>query len=356
MCVCPTMSVGLAGQLVNRGGKYLMSAAMAPPNLCISRSWRVRRVATSSFVLHDDREREDLKHTIILSQNGRHIQELPVIVRKAKLSPVFLEEEADRPDSYTNDKCPAFDFPDEQDLTELQNILKGCRTIKHLLDLVWGVPANELTPVVSVEILRKLIELENNQHYRRKTPPSNGTEEKDRNNSRDAVVCSLLETIIVCDDPKLILEALKIITRDMTRAATRSNNTWVGYYRTQLSHEALIMATDSKFTISQLCEVAHAFSYIYKDDSELTDMLWVGFEAKSGDIQVSNIVDVFRVLPYFQKSRRVVMSYAETAFLEVCWSLSGSQIAEILASLQICKEVSVLNFLKEIWFRITCCF
>lgn len=332
--------MGLAVQLVNRGGKYLFGAATVPPNLCVCRSWRVRvrRVATSTRALHDDRGKDELKHTIILSQNGRHIQELPVIVRRAKMTPALWEDEADPADSYTNDKPPFIDFSDEQDLTDLHNVLKDCRSLKHLLDLVWGVPANELTPIVSVEILRKLIELENNQHYRRKTPPNGGTEERDRNNSRDAVVCSLLETIVPCDDPKLILEALKIITRDMTRAASRNNNTWVGYYRSQLSHEALVMATDSRFSIPQLCEVVHAFSYIYRDDSELTDMLWVGFEAKAGEIDATNITEVFRVLQYFRKSRKVVMADAENAFLQVSCNLSGSAIAEIMASLQICKQ------------------
>lgn len=344
--------MGLAGQLANRGGKYLMSAVLVPPNLCVCRggsgsaSGRVwaRRVATSGPALHDgrergrDRDRDDLKHTLILSQNGRHIQELPVIVRKAKLTAALWEEDSD-PTRYTDDKPPVLHFPpDEEELAELHGILKSCRTLKHLLDLIWDVPAEELTPVVSVEMLRKLIELENNQHYRRKTPPGNGVEERERNSQRDAVVCSLLETIVACGDPRLILESLKIITRDMTRAATRSNNSWVGFYRARLSHEALILATDTKFSISQLCEIAHAFSYIYKNDSELTDMLWVGFEAKSGEIDASNIVEVFRVLPLFKKSRKVVFVDAETAFLEVCWSLSGSSMAEIMGSLHACKE------------------
>ncbi|KAK3914009.1 FAST kinase domain-containing protein 3, mitochondrial [Frankliniella fusca] len=330
------MSMGLAGQLANRGGKYLFSAAIAPPNLCVCRGWRVRRVATSSLVLHDDRGREELKHTIILSQNGRHIQELPVIVRRAKMS-ALCEDEGSSSEDDRNTVSES--QPDEQDLKELHGVLKSCRTLKHLLELVWDVPANELTPVVSVEILRKLIELENNQHYRRKTPPNGGAEDRDKNSSRDAIVCSLLETVVASNDPKLILESLKIITRDMSRAASRNNNSWVGYYRERLSHEALILATDSKFLISELCEIVHAFSYIYKDDADLIDLLWVGFEAKAGDIDPSNIVEVFRTLPLFKKSRKVVLGHAEIAFLQVCWSLNGAAIAEIMAALQACKEV-----------------
>lgn len=332
--------MGLAGQLANRGSKYLFSAAIAgvPPNLCVSRSWRVRRVTTSALVLHDDKGKEELRHTIILSQNGPNIQELPVIVRKAKLTSALWDE----PSNSETDKSP---FPehqaDEDELTELNAVLKSCRTLKHLLELVLTVPDYELTAAVSVEILRKLIELENNQHYRRKTPPSNGLDDKEKNNLRDVVVCSLLEVIVPCEDPKLIVESLKIITRDMTRAASRNNNSWVGFYRARLSHEALILATDSKFTVTQLCEVVNAFSYIYKDDSELTDMLWVGFEARSGEINDTNIVEVFRVLPLFKKSRKVILAQAETAFLQVCWSLSGAAIAEVMGSLQVCKEVSV---------------
>lgn len=335
------MSMGLAGQLANRGGRYLLGATV-PPNLCVSRSWGLRRVATSSLALHDDRGgKEELRHTIILSQNGRHIQELPVIVRQAKLTPALWGEDVVASDISEDDKNILIDVPpSEEELNQLRDVLKGCRTLKHLLELVWEMPSDEVSPIVFVEMLRKLIELENNHHYRRKNPSNNAYEEKDKDStqSRDAAVCSLLETIIKRGNPKHILESLKIITRDMTRAATRNNNSWVGYYRARLSHEALILATDSKYSIVELCEIVHAFSYIYKEDYELIDMLWVGFEAKAGEIDATNIVDVFRVLPFFRKSRKVVFADVEHSFLQVCWSLSGSAIAEIMATLQTCKE------------------
>lgn len=341
--------MGLAGHLANRGGRYLFGAAVVPPNLCGSRSWRVCRLATSSLALHDDKGgKEELKHTIILSQNGRHIQELPVIVRQAKLTPALWGEDASHSD---DDKSTLVDVPPtEEELDRLRDVLKGCRTLKHLLELIWEMPSNEVSPIVFVEMLRKLIELENNQHYRRKTPPNNGYEDKDKESThtRDAAVCSLLETIVKRGNPRHILESIKIITRDMTRAATRNNNSWVGYYRARLSHEALILATDSRYSITELCEIVHAFSYIYKEDYELIDMLWVGFEAKAGDIDATNIVDVFRTLPFFRKSRKVVFADVEYSFLQVCWSLSGAAIAEIMATLQTCKEV---GFSALYWLR-----
>ncbi|XP_069681423.1 FAST kinase domain-containing protein 3, mitochondrial isoform X1 [Periplaneta americana] len=337
------MSRSIVKQIFYKGGKALLndtsSVSMIWGNLTVSCLSKTDIILKSS-------KKEDLGQTTIILQDGLDMQELPAIVRKVKDVGLvslrnFNSKNGDGSDvgggdsNSSNSKTSLEDSvksngksceANNVETNEIINGLSRCFTAKGVFLLLDTIPDDEVTPLVAIHALRKIIELENNHQYRNALVRSG--EDIPENFTRTAIFNQLIETITSGTDSSIILDALKIVSREMF-----GGNSTV--YRDKLCDEILIRVTDGKFTVVQVCEIMRVLASFMnsKKSGENVDKLWVGLVDKEKEMNEKNIMEVFRILPLLKQSRKVVFSLLERRCGHVWWRLPGDAVAEILSIL-----------------------
>ncbi|XP_063221138.1 FAST kinase domain-containing protein 3, mitochondrial-like [Bacillus rossius redtenbacheri] len=287
-------------------------------------------------------KKDDLSQTTVILQDGVDMQELPAIVRKVKdvglitlrnfnsdsdsrkqpeSSVSFVQGDVNAaPEETDNSKVSQ-----EAEVNEMVEGFKRCYSPKGVYLLLETIPAEEVTPTVAVQAMKKIIELENNKHYR--NPIEKAVEETPENFARTAIFNRLIEIVSSSIDSGIIIEGLKLVSHELVGAKSAE-------YRKRLCDEVLVRATDGKLDIIQLCEAAKIFSSIdCSEKADNTDKLWAGLVERASEIDASNILIVFRILLVLKKSKKVVLNIIEKKMSYVWWRLSGDAVGEILTIL-----------------------
>ncbi|XP_067001528.2 FAST kinase domain-containing protein 3, mitochondrial [Anabrus simplex] len=310
-------------------------------NIPISSTWsncNTGKFISSSSTTSDRKKitrNEELGQTTVMLQDRLDIQELPAIVRKvnninslSKNNSVTSEDNLrDRPDEEIDTfQVKRVKFLSEAEQKEMIEGFNRCNTTKSAFLLLETIPDEEVTPTIAYHALKKIIELENNQHYRNRMVRSG--EELPENFARTAIFSQLIDTIIAGCESNIVLETLKLVSRDMIGGAT-------SLYRDRLCNEILIRVTEGKFSAVQLCEMVKLFSLVKSDkkSTEDIDKLWVGFVDRGKEIDEHNIVTFFRILPLLKNSQKVLYNMLEKRVFDVWWRLPSRTVVEILSIL-----------------------
>lgn len=311
--------------------------------------------------LHSSRAGE-LGQTILIVQDGTDLQELPYVVRRlsAKDASVLLFDgksgktgNSDYSDSggvtgssssneNLNDSSFTLDNDDrivEEELTEIIKGFEKCNSTKELLQLLGTVPSNYVLPNVALRILVKMITLEKEKPFVIHTTKSDGysnvvttnEEKKSSDNfTEKAVSNQLMEIILSNKDCRVLVNTLKLMNED---AAVRK---FLSGYKKDIDNTILLNATENKYSICEICDIIKQYHLL--NDPVTVDKFWFGIAEKSNEIDRTNIMRVFHILPYLKRSRRIILNTLAVRFTLEWWRVTGSDIAEILAIL---KETNV---------------
>ncbi|OXA57020.1 FAST kinase domain-containing protein 3 [Folsomia candida] len=286
----------------------------------------------SVVVRHHSSDRE-LGETSTMHQEGGEIQEVPLAVLKTKSSDCFETEEVLDLGNGKADRKNYIDLDAREEAAFVEGF-NNFNSPQQILKMLETVPTQEVTPFVSLGILKKLFQLENNFVYRNDGLPWTVSSENGVMDTftRTAIVNRLVDTIQSTDDPTILLGAL-----DAFKCEIPIENS--SGYRDKLLEEILRRVTKGQFQLTQVCEAIITLGKIERDtgkpplQSSLIDKLWIGIFEKSEDINENNITLIFQVLPHFKKSQRLVLNLAERKILTLWWKIETEVVAKICETL-----------------------
>lgn len=301
-----------------------------------------------------------LTQTNIFVQEGSHIQEVPLVVRRITDIEALLNSKSKKAvESTSKNKKPAVIH--QENIPRSTSVMKNgatkhsisietdegtailfCSDIERLkntdveqvfLDainsrdkgiysLLESKMADEINCQIALKSLRKMIELENGWYRHRRTSSSNQRSAEAIN--RDVILRQLVNLIVKSRDNEMILQALKALKRD--RCSPPKN-----FYKDRMCSEVMIRATDGDFTVPQLIRAVKILAS-YKDSRyrNCIDTLWAGLAYRKQDIKPDWLVPLFRSLKYFNRSKNMVQIILEEKLSEQRLMLTGSQMAHIL--------------------------
>ncbi|CAG7718865.1 unnamed protein product [Allacma fusca] len=311
--------------------------------------------------------------TILLQQDFR-IQEVPVAV--LKLDPTeSTSEERGPPKPYIE-----LDPREEAAFVEAFN---SYHTPHEVLRILETIPCQEVTPFVSFSILKKLFELESNFGFRNEgkswvVSVGNGKQETF---ARAAIVGRLMNTIMVSDDVKTVLDTLEILRRENSQYFQDSDE-FLNYHQ-RLCDYILVRTTEGKLTLEETCRAVCLFGELasqstsFKIAPSLIDKMWVGIVGRENDITVNNIVQVFKTVPHFKKSQRLVYNLVDNYLLTFWWRMDSDAVAQfcdiieskrlknewdsalsgrMLRTLSRCTSLNIHQVTQDQLFKILTCF
>lgn len=286
-------------------------------------------------------------HTFVLIQDGSDIRELPLIVRNVCGNEICCEIE-----------CPEESVINKNELVnklknlknkidrkkadeEIVDVIRGfkkCSSVKSLVDLLEIVMLDEVTPVVALCALKKIVELENFKFHIATNKLTTTLDNKPSiDYTKTPMLEKLLDIIINSDDHSTVIGTLELIPIDRVRVLPSE------IFKNKISEEILSRITESKLNIDDICRSIDAFSKLNK--IKTADQLWIGIMDKSSQIDEKNVVQVFRILYLLKKSRKTIMNMLERR-LKFFWHRLGiDDLIEILYTMRStkCKSNIVLN-------------
>jgi len=279
-----------------------------------------------------------LGETSVFLQNGSKISELPVIVRK--VNDIFelykrlgIQHTSTELQPREEDKeRMVLVFPAEISGEEMEIIagFNRCFNQASIFRLLETIPRREVTPLVAVHALRKLVDLENNFAFRNQMKAEDLADIKSNNPDtflRIAFMSMLLEIVCNSRQPSVILDGLTTVMRD-----TFPLN--LATYKEKLVEEVLLCVTEGVFSVRQVCQAINILSMFYPDRKkclQTTDKLWFGIVDQHNQLdKVDNIVAVFGALPNLNKSRPLILKVLEKAALENWELYEPSDMIEII--------------------------
>jgi len=305
-----------------------------------------------------------LSQTVIFVQEGPHIQEVPLIVKKITdvktlfgnkskktVEPLaanknknpsmshkenttsfinsMMKNEADKQSiSIETDEgtaillCADMERLKSVDMDQVLNAINAGSANDGIYSLLESKMVDEMNCRIALQSLRKMIELENGWHRYRGTSWSGQLSAETIN--RDLVLQQLVNLIVKSRDNEMIIQGLKALKKDRFNSSKN-------IYKDRMCSEAMIRATDGHFTLPQLMRVLKILAS-YKDPKyrSYVDTLWVGLTCKEQDIKPDLLVPLFRSLKYFNRSRAMVQIILEKKLCEQWLQITGSQVASIL--------------------------
>lgn len=156
----------------------------------------------------------------------------------------------------------------------------------------------------------------------------------------------LVDTILTTDDTTILLSALAAL-----KCERPVENSSGGDYRDRLFDAILLRVTTGQFHLNQVCEAIITLGKIERDTGKthpnsLIDKLWTGVFEKSEDVDAENITLIFQALPYFTKSRRLVLNLAEKKLLTNWWKMNTEAVSKICQILITEKSLTKSNTMK----------
>eukprot|EP00088_Acartia_fossae_P006115 TRINITY_DN1279_c0_g1_i4.p1 TRINITY_DN1279_c0_g1~~TRINITY_DN1279_c0_g1_i4.p1 ORF type:complete len:716 (+),score=170.02 TRINITY_DN1279_c0_g1_i4:592-2739(+) len=280
-----------------------------------------------------------ISETSVFMQDGAKISEVPLIVKKVK--DIFeLYRRMDikqtmcelQPTEKEKDDFIIV-FPDNiaEDEMEIISGFNRCFNSASIFRLLETIPRQEVTPLVAVHALRKIIDLENS--FEMRNPGS--TRETIRGTRRTgqdtflrmAFMTMLLDIVCGSRKPAVILDGLTTVMRDQFPADLAT-------YKERLLEELLLCVTEGIFSVTEVCRAINILSMFYEDRKkclEVADKLWCGIADLHKQIDNPDAVAaVFSTLPNLNKSRSIIIKIIEKKAMNVWEQYDTGHIIEIM--------------------------
>ncbi len=350
----------------------MMLALRCPPRASTIRGLDLIRARLSTSAVRSRRPRTPsptsrLGHTTVFYQAGLKIRELPLVVQKVNdvlnisgmdtFGDLVISTDSGRGRGSVSVKLP----PDE----ETKEVLAGfnrCFSVHGIFRLLETVPTEEVTPLVAVHVLKKIIDLENDNFSRSTVPsapktPLTAQLLRDRGSStsskppvpppkpavvltqtgvtkndnflRIAFINMLLDIVYRSKDPDVILDGLRVISRDSFPVDQNA-------YKERMCEETLLCVSNGMFDLSQICEAVVVLSDFFADkkkSQKVCDKLWSGILDASDQIDAYTISSVFKTLPHLKNSRDIVFKFVSDRVEQFWQEYTIRDMLEILKSL-----------------------
>lgn len=256
-------------------------------------------------------------NSTILVENGLHVQELPVVVRKLKdISEVDqrpLTENVKSVQDSINYHLIQAEFEQCVDLRDVFSLLSKC---------------TKITPNIALGAMERIYNLEKN-------PSSLFIDSNTHLNlAKGAILDKLLKVVMKTEDTQTILNVLKSVS------------TFMDPYKHNFCDELLFRVLDNKLSVEQLCEYT-AFLISNKSEpkySDTIDKLWVGFIEREAQVNEKNITQIFSILPGLKESKRIIITLLEQKLFDLWPEIKPPVMQEILNSFIEEKYFSLQSF------------
>lgn len=267
---------------------------------------------------------EGLSNTTLIMQSGMDIQELPLVVKKVTnndASVLLFSGGSDRDSGETRksgcDSSSNTNLPEEESL-EIAKGFANCNTTNEILKLLEIVPSSYVNSSVAFHILKRMAEIDTASI----SHTNSSNEDVSNNFTKTAVFNHLINIILSSNEPTVLLDCLALMNRNILFKKSLTP------YFEKLKDQVLMLVTENKYNITNVCSIINEFHAA--GNAEDIDKLWVGVTEGFVGINEKNVMNVFRTLPYFKKSRFVIASTLHRKMVSVWWNISGNDVAEIL--------------------------
>lgn len=277
---------------------------------------------------------EGLSNTSLIMQNGMDIQELPLIVKKVSgndASVLLFSNGNDNTsqDGVNNANRDTSNSISDEELQDISRGFKNCSSMNELLKLLEIVPSTYVNSSIAFHILEKMMELDD--VYK---PFDTHTFEDVANNfTKTAVFNQLMNVILSSNEPSALRHCLVLMNRN-----SQFKKNLMPYFD-KLKDQILLLVTENKYKITEICSIIDEFhaAGVTAD----IDKMWIGITEQFANIDEKNVINVYRTLPYFEKSRDVIANTLHRRMSSLWWNVDGCDIAEILA---ITKETNSRSY------------
>lgn len=304
--------------------------------------------------LNKSKNIDELDQTVILIEDGNNIRELPIIVRKVSSnSVIFCKNKLNSTFNKSVAELTKEGNLQEYECGEILEYFNKCYTARGIFAILETIPANEVTPYVALQALKRIVTLENNKAMRnvymgefynsiKNEIFPEGLHENETF-TRTAVLTQLVDIILSSPDNNILLNGFLMVNRDIIGKFIEQDNKY------RFTNEILCRVTDGKFSVKQTCDAIKVFSEIETTSKQSVDQLWVGITEKSNDITKDNLMDVVRSIQYLNNSRKVVLSVVEKKLFDFWYMIDGHDVGEILVVLKLIKSNSprILSILSQ---------
>ncbi|XP_043278043.1 uncharacterized protein [Venturia canescens] len=295
-----------------------------------------------------------LMRTSIIMQDGRIIDEAEIIVHKIRdiNDIIFSDTEVKVPDGRREKKIGKYNdnkkeihietdegtailFITEADVVgnkshnNRKNEDENPNFSKRVGPIIENTMTDEINSRVAFEALKEIMRFEIDDFSCGQKSSLTETEAGDKSllnssNGREKVLEQLIDMIAKTRNNEMIIDGLALLNKD--RVSTSRNA-----HKDCLCDEALIRATEGQFHVSQMIELVKILSS-YGDSKyhEAVDNLWIGIKARECEINEKNLAPLFKILPFFRESRRLVKTILDRKLITNWWRLNGSQMSDIL--------------------------
>jgi len=319
-----------------------------------------------------------LGQTSVFYQTGLKISELPLVVKKVNdvLNIQVGSAVADGTATSSDDRrkeefLQSFEDFDNVETKEIISGLRRCFTVAGIFRLLETIPAGEVTPSVAVEALKLILTLETGSvaptpsyrqslaGVRRLTDAfQNGGGESTSGSEtflRHAFMNMLLDIVYRSHSPKVLIDCLEILCHstapdnnissqedtspsDMlppknTSPVSDNYTSLLRTYKKKIYEEVLVMVTEGRFGLVQICDVIAVVSGYCADKSwRFTDRFWSGLVDKaSGDeLNAETMVHVISTVPHLKASRSVVLGLVSNRMGDFYADYTTKEILDML--------------------------
>nr|XP_045616727.1 FAST kinase domain-containing protein 3, mitochondrial-like [Procambarus clarkii] len=275
-------------------------------------------------------DEKTITSTTVFVQDGTNIEELPAVVQiingefslvsngksqvGKRLEGLGLEFPLVSKKLFKN-----INFEEEQEM--ILGFMR-CTKLGDVFKLLEICPEAEVTPLVALAVIKRIFELENNVGFR--NPGLNlFRKESQFNFTRGAVMKRLIEILCSSSDPQILIDALRAMGRDNYQGDKLK-------YLEALCTECIVLITEGKMKISQVCDAAKAFYSLGNIGSKYVEQIWVGITEKSKEIQEKEVCNIMSILPLVKKSRKHLYNVAERKMGAVWYKLQAEDVIRIL--------------------------
>lgn len=262
-------------------------------------------------------DRNRLGSSSIFVQDGIDIEELPVIVKKTNDIHVMIDKKL----KIKEDKIPNSKSSQSEEIN-LENIIKlnisNYNSPEEIFRYLEMLPSKEVTPSVALTLLERIFDLFSACPDMHKSMQENPKE----NFTHSAVISKLCELICGSEDCNILLSGLQAVIN--VDSSINKNN-----YIQVILQELLLRVTDRKLKLLEVCELIEILKQAGTEQLSI-DKLWSNIIDCSNEVNESNILRIYSILPCFKTSQRILLNFLYHRTTDNLTKLTGKQMAQIL--------------------------
>ncbi|CAH0727530.1 unnamed protein product, partial [Brenthis ino] len=247
----------------------------------------------------------EFSNSTIFIENGYNVHELPVVVRRLK----DLEDLNVNPSSTETQQGTS----DPLSYHLIQEEFKQCTDLREVFSLI--TKCTKITPNIALGAIERIYDLEKDGNLNLTTDQNIHI-----NFAKGAILEKLLKVVMKTEDTQTILNVLK------------TTSTIMEPHKYNFCDELFLRVLDNKLSLEQLCDFT-MFLIKNKDHqkySQTIDKLWVGFVDKEKEINGTNIVHIFKILPGLKVSKKTIISLLEQKLAELWCQIKVPAMQDIL--------------------------